>query len=95
MALSAGAFSTSLMVRFKNHYISSNRTCETIASLLDAAGQTRNKLRLFDGKVYGKNVFIQKQLPPAFSNSEVSTISGVKFSCRRITSNWDVMWGVM
>ncbi len=26
---------------------------------------------------YGKNVFMQKQLPPAFSNSEVSTSTGV------------------
>ena len=27
--------------------------------------------------VYGNIVFMQKQLPPAFSNSEVSTITGV------------------
>ena len=27
--------------------------------------------------VYGTNVFMQKQLPPAFSNSEVSTITGL------------------
>jgi hypothetical protein len=30
--------------------------------------------------VYGKNIFIQKQLPPAFSNSEVSTSTGVSCS---------------
>jgi hypothetical protein len=27
--------------------------------------------------IYGKKVFMQKQLPPDFSNSEVSTITGV------------------
>lgn len=26
---------------------------------------------------YGKKIFIQKQLPPDFSNSEVSTMTGV------------------
>jgi len=29
---------------------------------------------------YGRNVFMQKQLPPAFSNSDVSTTTGVRLS---------------
>ena len=36
---------------------------------------------------YGKNVFMQKQLPPAFSNSEVSTIIGRETFLLRIASN--------
>lgn len=44
---------------------------------------------------YGKNIFMQKQLPPAFSNSEVSTMMGVSCSSRRIFSNCGVTRAVM
>jgi len=45
----------------------------------------------FAAQRYGKNIFMQKQLPPAFSNSEVSTTMGFNFSSLRIASNCGVM----
>ena len=30
---------------------------------------------------YGRNIFMQEQLPPAFSNSEVATETGLSSSC--------------
>ena len=35
-------------------------------------------------KLQGRNAFMQKRLPPAFSNSVVSTTTGVSPSCSRI-----------
>ena len=41
--------------------------------------------------IHGRNIFMQKQLPPAFSNSEVSTITGFSPSSWRMASNCVVM----
>lgn len=42
---------------------------------------------IFRVQIYGRNVFMQEQLPPAFSNSEVSATSGLSPSECRIASS--------